>query len=104
MWAANPSFHPYYSAGDFNCDGHQDFAVVLAHKANPKRRWVVVFNGPFSAKKKSPAFVSSKYSGELFFGPPRPKPWRLVIGPFNTEGAVFEPQGASYVLKPNKCC
>jgi hypothetical protein len=103
-WAANPGFHPYYAAGDFNGDGHQDFAVVLVDKANPKSRRVVVFNGPFSTQRsKGPAYVSSKYVGALFFGPPRPKPWRLVIGPFETEGAILEPRGTSYVLKQGSC-
>src|SRR2546422_7028023 len=44
---------------------------------------LVVFNGPFKSETASPAFIQSgldlRYSG-LFYGPPRPKPYRLLLG------------------------
>ena len=44
-----------------------------------------MFNGPFKLQKPSPAFTESGFELQnqgLFYGPPRPKPYRLVLGPF----------------------
>ncbi len=59
-----------------------------------------MFNGPFKSETLSPAFMQSgmdlKYSG-LFYGPPRPKPYRLLLGPFESDsGALLIPHGRSY--------
>jgi hypothetical protein len=104
-WKANPDFHPYYVAGDFNGDGQADFAVVvIRNAANPKRE-VAIFNGPFSPDHPArPAYLNGKYAGALFFGPPRPKPWRLIVGPFESEGSLLVPKGSTYVFKPSNCC
>ena len=104
-WKANPDFHPYYVIGDFNSDGQADFAVVVIRNATTPKREVAVFNGPFSPDRPAqPAYLSGKYVGALFFGPPRPKPWRLIVGPFESEGSLLVPRGSTYVLKPSNCC
>jgi hypothetical protein len=102
-WAPNPNFHPYYAVGDFNSDGQPDFAVVLIGAA--EKKYVAIFNGPFSQNSaSSPAYLDHKHVGALFFGAPRPKPWRLLVGPFESEGTLFKPRGALYVAIPSHCC
>lgn len=100
-WKANPNYHPYYVSGDFNSDGEQDFAVVLIDSAT--KLHLVIFNGPISAGI-APAYQSTKYVGPLFFGAPRPKPYRLVVGDFGSEGGLFKPKGKSYVYVGSDCC
>jgi hypothetical protein len=104
-WKANPNFHPYYVVGDFNGDRHTDFAVVVIRGFDNSKREVAIFNGPFSTDAaKAPAYLSGKYVGALFFGSPRPKPWRLIVGPFESEGSLLIPKGSTYVLTPSNCC
>jgi hypothetical protein len=91
-WKPQPDYHPFYVAGDFNSDGKEDFAVILLRGA---QRYIAVFN----AGSMHPAYIGSSDAGSLFFGPPRPAPYRLVIGGFGSEGKVLEPHGNSYVLK-----
>ncbi len=99
-WKANPDFHPYYVVGDFNGDGQADFAVVVIRGSTNPKRELAIFNGPFPrAATPRPAYLSGKYVGALFFGPPRPKPWRLIVGPFESEGSLLVPKGATYVLR-----
>lgn len=97
-------YHPYVATGDFNGDGVEDFAVVLIDRAKKEKNFVlIVFNGPFKSDTASPAFMESgldlKYSG-LVYGPPRPKPYRLVLGPFESDsGVLLAPHGRSYRLE-----
>jgi hypothetical protein len=88
-----PAYHPYYAHGDFNSDTHEDFAVVVLDRTRSIPT-LLVFNGPaFGA----PAFVDNTHrGGALFFGPPRPQPYRLLIGTFYSEGTVLEPVAESY--------
>lgn len=101
VWKANPNYHPYYASGDFNSDGEQDFAVVLIDGA--AKLHLVIFNGPIYIGI-APAYQSTKYVGPLFFGAPRPKPYRLVVGDFGSEGGLFKPKGKSYVYAGSDCC
>jgi hypothetical protein len=87
--------------GDFNGDGQKDLAiVVIAPVAAAKRFQLLLFNGPFLGKQShGPAFVSEflDLTGQgLFFGPPRPKPYRLLVGAFESEGMVLAPKGKGY--------
>ncbi len=98
-----PHYHPYTATGDFNADGVEDFAVVLIDRSKKEKNFALaVFNGPFESETLSPAFFRSgmdlKYSG-LFYGPPRPKPYRLLLGPFESDsGVLLIPHGRSYRL------
>ncbi len=101
-WAGVPDYHPYRATGDFNDDGAVDFAVVLVHRDRAlahKNYALIVFNGPFTKSTSSPAFLEAgldmKRAG-LFYGPPRPKPFRLVIGRFESHGALLTPHGRTY--------
>jgi hypothetical protein len=94
-------YHPYTATGDFNGDGVQDFAVVLFDRRKQEKNFtLIVFNGPFKSETLSPAFMESgmdlKYMG-LFYGPPRPKPYRLLLGPFASDsGGLLVPHGRGY--------
>ena len=94
-----PEYHPYWVTGDFNGDGTTDFAVVVIKKHAEHDFTLLVFNGPLDQKRPLPAFVdahSDLTKTGLFYGPPRPKPYRLVLGPFESEGLILEPHGKKY--------
>lgn len=105
-WAHNPNYEPFYATGDFNGDGHGDFAAVLIDTANAKphrNAVVVVFNGPFTMNRgEQPAFILKDRSASatfLGYGPPRPKPWRLVIGSPEAEGYALVWQRGRYRVR-----
>jgi hypothetical protein len=106
-WIPVPDYHPYVATGDFNSDGVRDFAVVVIDRSKSAQNFVLlVFNGPFGSKSATPAFVESgldlRHEG-LSFGPPRPKPYRLVMGPFESDNtAILVPQGRTYKLQGNE--
>jgi hypothetical protein len=94
-WPPNPGYHPYYVAGDFVGDGIEDIAIgVIAFKDTTKFR-VLILHG-----KRRPAFLSERLDIRqgLFYGAPRPKPWLLGVGPFESEGVLFEPTATGYRL------
>lgn len=99
-----PDYHPYVATGDFNGDGVRDFAVVVIDQSKKEKNFaLIVFNGPFESETASPAFLKSgldlKYSG-LSYGPPRPKPYRLLLGPFESDsGVLLIPHGRGYKLE-----
>jgi hypothetical protein len=100
-WKAKPNYHPFYVTGDFNQDGAADFAVGIIDANVPGMFRVVVFNGPFAkASRHDPAFVSKprRLGQAMFFGEPRPKPHMLVVGAFESHGAVLRPTPKGYVL------
>jgi len=99
-----PDYTPYCAVGDFNGDDNVDFAVALVD-INKKKNGIsnyfvlVVFNGPFIGKDKSPAFVERDIdltSQGIFFGFPYRKPYRLIVGPFSSEGSLLMPNKRSY--------
>jgi hypothetical protein len=106
-WKPVPDYHPYVATGDFNTDGLRDFAVVVIGGSKSKEKFtLLVFNGPCSSKLASPAFVESdldlRYQG-LGFGPPRPKPYRLVVGPFESDNTwILVPVGHTYKVQVNE--
>ena len=99
-WPAVPGYEPYLMSADLNGDGRPDFAAVLIDTTKTTKSFVlVIFNGPFRAGRIAPSFIQRGLDlrgGGLFFGPPRPKPYRLVVGEFESEGAILEPTGRSY--------
>jgi hypothetical protein len=98
VWKAVPEYHPYVATGDFNSDGLEDLAVILINKLDTTYA-VAIFNGPLKLADQHPTFLKTglnlKYQG-LFYGPPRKRPYRLLLGHFEAEGAEFRPQGKSY--------
>jgi hypothetical protein len=100
---ALPDYQPFTATGDFNDDGIEDFAVALVdmsvdRKAGADKFTLAVFNGPFSER---PVFTKPSLdlrSDRLFyFGSLRPKPYRLWIGPFNSDAAFkLTPSGNTY--------
>ena len=99
-WRPVADYQPYVATGDFNGDGKTDFAVVLVEKsAQPGSFAFLVFNGPFAEGPQEPAFIESGRDlarQGLFFGPPRPKPYRLLLGPFESEASILMPKGKTY--------
>lgn len=104
VWHPIPDYHPYAATGDFNGDGVSDFAVVVVDRRKTIRQYtILVFNGPFDSDAAEPAFIVSgldlRYMG-LFFGPPRPKPYRLIAGRFGTDStSILVPLGQTYKLR-----
>ncbi len=56
----------------------------------------MVFNGPFyAALHIEPAYIFEPMdlsNSGMFYGGPRPKPWRLLVGPFECEGRLLIPR------------
>jgi hypothetical protein len=104
VWRPVPDYHPYVATGDFNSDGIRDFAVVVIDKSKSIHPvTLLVFNGPFDADAVAPSFVESgldlSYMA-LFFGPPRPRPFRLIMGRFNSDNTLMlVPHGKTYQLR-----
>ena len=102
-WKPVPDYHPYAVSGDFNGDGDIDFAVAVIRSNATHKFTILVFNGPFKSVDAAPSFVDSDADLTgigFFYGPPRPKPYRLVVGAFESEGYVLVPQGRTYRLLP----
>jgi len=99
-WPPSPNFHPYYAAGDFNGDSEEDLAVGVISRQHPKKFRVLILNGTSSRTLAPKEYLSGEFplGWGLFFGAPRPKPWRLIVGPFEAEGATFEPTPSGYKL------
>jgi hypothetical protein len=106
-WKPVPDYHPYIATGDFNSDGVDDLAIVVIDRSKTDKNFsLVVFNGPFNAKAMPPAFIESgldlRYQG-LSFGPPRPKPYRLLVGPFESDNTwILVPKAHTYKLQVNE--
>jgi hypothetical protein len=106
-WTKDSAANPFFAHRDFNGDSEEDFAVVLTERrvmaARAKRAIVVVFNGPFrGGTAAEPAFsVTRRSVSETFlgYGPPRPKPWRLIIGLPESEGMALVWRNGRYALR-----
>ena len=101
-WKPVPDYHPYAVSGDFNGDGVTDFAVVVISTRKARDFTLLAFNEPVDVNHPVPAFMWQHRDltrTGLFYGPPRPKPYRLLIGPFESEGLVLQPRGKTYRLE-----
>ena len=99
-----PDYHPYVATGDFNGDGLPDFAVVVISDPGSGVAYrLVVFNGMGRGWSARPVFEASGRNMTrkgLFFGPPRPRPYRLVVGPFESDNTeILVPTGKTYRLE-----
>lgn len=105
-WPPIRDYQPYVVSGDFRGNGIIDFAVaVIDHSSAKDGFTLLVFDGPFRSVNTDPVFVERgldlKYKG-FFYGPPRPKPYHLVIGPFESDNTcILDPQGSKYRLDCN---
>jgi hypothetical protein len=102
-WKPVRDYHPYVATGDFNSDGAEDLAVVVIDRTKKEGNFaIIIFNGPFETEAASPAFFRKGLDLQrrgLFYGPPRPKPYRLLIGVFESDNSsIFLPLGRSYRL------
>jgi len=101
---ALPDYHPFTATGDFNDDGIEDFAVALIEaKAGVDNFTLAVFNGPFSKRREAPAFVKPGFDLRrdrlFYFGSRRQKPYRLWVGPFNSDAMItLAPSGSTYKI------
>jgi hypothetical protein len=104
-WKPIPNYQPYYAVGDFNSDGAEDFAVALVNRTKQTDRFaIIIFNGSFNVSNNpAPAFfeedLNLQHKG-FFFGAPHPKPYRLIIGPFESDNSIiFVPKGRKYIMR-----
>ena len=102
-WKPVRDYHPYVVNSDLNADGINDFAVAVVNRSRTTRRFtILVFNGPFHSPDVAPAFIEANVDltrTAFFYGPPGPKPYRLVIGEFESEGLILVPKGNTYRYK-----
>jgi hypothetical protein len=103
-WKPVADYHPYVATGDFNGDGTEDFAVVVIDSSKKEKNFaLLVFNGPFDVENAIPNFFKPGLdlrSIGLFYGPPRPKPYRLLLSGFDSDsGSLLIPHGKGYLLK-----
>jgi hypothetical protein len=94
------NYQPYYAVGDFNGDGHEDFAVALISPAKRSNKFAIaIFNGPFNSGRASAAFFTQGVdlsSGGLVVLSGN----RLVAGVFQTDDCVLlRPRGRTYAMK-----
>jgi hypothetical protein len=102
-WKPVADYHPYAVSGDFNGDGQVDLAVAVIRTNAAHKFTILVFNGPIKSIGAPPSFIDadSNLTGSgFFYGPPRPRPYRLVVGAFESEGYVLVPKGRTYRLQP----
>ena len=98
QWPPIPDYHPFYMVGDFRGDGADDVAVGVIAQEHPNKFRVLIIHGAPPNGRASKIFLSEEldFRQGLFYGAPRPKPWRLVVGPFESEGVTFEPTRDGY--------
>jgi hypothetical protein len=105
-WTPYPDYHPYTVTGDFNGDGAMDFAVAVIDRSKSSNGFaLLIFNGPVGSKPVAPSYLEPgldlRHEG-MSFGPPRPKPYRLLVGPFESNNTwILVPKGQSYKVQVN---
>jgi hypothetical protein len=99
--------HPYFVEGDFNGDGHLDFAIVVidtkAPTGGPPPRYfnsvILVFEGPLTKSTKA-AFVSHKVGtplgAQLFYTAADEK---IIVGKWESSATPLVRKASGYSLK-----
>jgi len=97
-WPPLPDYHPYYIVGDFRGDDAEDVAVGVISQQRPNKFRVLIIHGAPPSGHAAKNFLSEELDIRqgLFYGAPRPKPWRLGVGPFESDGVTFEPTRNGY--------
>jgi len=98
------NYQPYYTVGDFNRDGQEDFAVALINQGKRSRRFAIaIFNGPFNRSNPRHASVPVFFTEGIDLGDGGLVVLagnRLVAGVFQTDNCVvLRPSGRRYVMK-----
>ena len=94
------SYHPYYAVGDFNSDHKEDFAVALIDRNKRTKKFAIaIFNGPFSNRGGTPAFLlpdTDLSDGGLIKRSGSP----LIAGVFQSDDCVLlQPRGRTYAVR-----
>lgn len=102
----NPKRHPYYVTGDFNKDGRQEFAVILAYRtskldAQTKRKInaLAVFDAPpYEGDKMQPTFYSEQ-NDAVFILHANVNGNLGVSSSESDDGFILIPDGKKYKVK-----
>ena len=106
-------FMPYYRVGDFNHDGREDFALVLAKHTPPKKDpdladthrfqyavTVVVFNGLTGGGYKAVFVKNTTAPLVCFLAMSQGKKSKLYFAIYETDaGFVIRPKGQGYITE-----
>lgn len=89
-----PNYQPYLQTGDFNQDGHPDFAVILKGSYEPERRKFAIFNGGAGRQSSDPAFsMDTNSPSTIYLG----QEHALRIGVlFSDNFCELKPAGTTY--------
>lgn len=97
-------FNPYYSIGDFNGDGKDDFAVLLVDLKNAEKQSfaIAIFNAPFG-NRRAPNYFEEGYTrlGRSYIVYNQVAKRRLYLGVYESDFycVTFYPKGAGYYFK-----
>jgi hypothetical protein len=100
-WPPDSNFHPYFVVGDFADDGAIDVALGVVNRSIPDQFRVLILHGQNIHGHKRADYLSEPFPlshNGIFYGAPRPKPWRLIVGRFAAEGAMLIPKPGGYEL------
>ncbi|MBS0471542.1 MAG: hypothetical protein JSR60_10755 [Proteobacteria bacterium] len=86
-----PDYDPHLAVGDFNGDGRSDFAILLDDRS--RGLTFVIFNGG----RDGPAYVSHDDFDMANIGVfPPGRDTGLLVGPFESEGCLYELKDDGY--------
>lgn len=89
------NYHPYYTTGDFNKDGKEDFGVGLVDSKTRKKLAFAVFNAPF-ADGKAAFFTDQTEKDDIIIF----NNGSLYLGPdYSDSGYVLVPKGDKYEVE-----